>query len=75
MVVMQEKIVSEEPHGVTCGNAAAGIREEPLVCSNDWKQRSTQATQATLKSVRIKRNQQSLKKFSYQTWKYFKKEH
>eukprot|EP00957_Ditylum_brightwellii_P093029 7083435-Ditylum_brightwellii.AAC.1 len=38
------KNVSEEPHGTACGNAA----------KDDWKQRSTKTTQATLNSVRVK---------------------
>eukprot|EP00957_Ditylum_brightwellii_P210057 15364523-Ditylum_brightwellii.AAC.1 len=39
-----QKNISEKPHGIDCVNAAVG----------DWKQRSTEATQATLNSVRVK---------------------
>eukprot|EP00957_Ditylum_brightwellii_P069511 5278603-Ditylum_brightwellii.AAC.1 len=55
LIVLTQKNVTEEPHGVAYVNAAVG----------DWKQRPTKATQATISSVKL----QFLKMFLYQTQK------
>eukprot|EP00957_Ditylum_brightwellii_P154623 11768158-Ditylum_brightwellii.AAC.1 len=42
---LAQENVTEEPNGVDCANTAS---------VGDWKQRSTQATEATTNSIRVK---------------------